>query len=348
MLEVSLQHRFDNFALDAAFEAPSGVTVLFGPSGSGKTTVLRAVAGLLQTDQMTVRLAGEALDGQPAHARGIGYVFQDARLFPHLSVAQNLSYARRGDGRGMNRIVELLDLGPLLNRAPHALSGGEAQRVAIGRALLSAPRLLCMDEPLASLDSALKARILPYLERLRDEVEVPILYVSHDVHEVARLATTLVVLQHGSVRHSGPLEMIMADPCAVRDLGVRAAGAVLRLQVGARADGLTELANDGVRLVLPDVAAAQGAWIRLRVAAQDIILATERPRGLSALNVLEGVVTTLVPGRGPGIAVGVRVGQTDLVARITAASAERMGLAPGMAVWAIVKATAFDPAGVGT
>ncbi|MEL7171608.1 MAG: molybdenum ABC transporter ATP-binding protein, partial [Pseudomonadota bacterium] len=251
-LEVSLAHRFPGFTLEAAFSAPAGVTALFGRSGSGKTTIANAVAGLLRPSEGRIALDGTVLLDTgagcyvPPHRRRIGYVFQDARLFPHLSVRRNLLYGRWfAGGRGgddLPRIAALLDIEPLLERAPGALSGGERQRVALGRALLSRPRMLVMDEPLAALDEARKAEILPYLERLRDEASIPILYVSHSLAEVARLATTLVVLEAGRLAKAGPLVDLLADPETVPALGIRDAGSILTGRVIAHhADGLSEI-----------------------------------------------------------------------------------------------------------
>src|SRR6056297_4206243 len=270
MLEVALRHTIGAFSLDAHFRAPAGVTVLFGRSGSGKTTIINAVAGLLMPDEG--RIAAEdrvLLDTAQRirlrpHRRRLGYIFQEGRLFPHLTVRQNLGYgawfAPRGAAReDMSRVVELLGIGPLLDRRPGALSGGEKQRVAIGRALLSAPRLILADEPLAALDEARKAEILPYFERLRDEVAVPILYVTHSAAEVARLATTVVVLEEGRVMRQGRAEEVLGDP-AVQPLGPRRAGAILSVTVAAHhPDGLTELGAGGERLFLPSVDRHLGA-----------------------------------------------------------------------------------------
>lgn len=352
MLDVALKHHFPSLALDINFRAPTGVTVLFGPSGSGKTSVLRAVAGLFDPDQSRISLDGTVLDGTPPQSRELGYVFQDARLFPHLSVARNLDFAARFRGgteaKTRTTVIDTLDLAPLLDRMPAGLSGGERQRVAIGRALLAKPRLLCMDEPLASLDTALKAQILPYLERLRDISDIPILYVSHDAGEVARLATTLVVLRQGRVVQSGPVDQVLSDPAALPDLGVRAAGAVLSGEIADHVGDLTRLALSAGTLLLPRINAPLGTRIRLRIAAQDIILATTKPRDISALNVLPATIDKTHAGAGPGVAVRLSSGTDCLLARITKSSAARLNLEPGSQVFAILKATAFDPIGVGS
>jgi len=206
-LHIQLRHAFPDFLLEVDMVLPGGLTCLFGRSGSGKTSIVNAVAGLLRPDAARIVLDGSVLNDLPPHRRDLGYVFQDARLFPHLTVAENLCYGprvRRRKVEGMAQVVELLGIGGLLSRRPGTLSGGERQRVAIGRALLARPRLLLMDEPLAALDEARKAEILPYIEALRDETGLPILYVSHSLPEVARLATTIAVIEAGRVAALGP------------------------------------------------------------------------------------------------------------------------------------------------
>jgi molybdate transport system ATP-binding protein len=350
-LEVRLAHAFAGFALDAAFEAPAGVTALFGRSGSGKTTVVNAIAGLLRPDRGRVAVDGAVLCDTaagawvPPHRRRAGYVFQEGRLFPHLSVRQNLLYGRWfagvRDGRAFDHVVELLGIGHLLPRRPGALSGGEKSRVALGRALLSEPRFLLMDEPLAALDEARKAEVLPYLERIRDETRVPIVYVSHSVGEVARLATTVVVLEGGRVVRAGPAEAVLSDPEAVPTLGVREAGALVTGRVlRHHADGLTEVAVSAGSLLLPGLAAPTGAAVRIRIEAQDVMLAREQPRQISALNVLPGTVAALRRGEGPGVVVQLRCGTDPILARITRRSADALGIVPGAACWAVIKTMA--------
>ena len=240
-LIVAAKQRLGGFLLDAAFTSERGVTALFGRSGSGKTSMIRIIAGLARPDEGRVILDGEALTETatgtfvPKHRRRFGYVFQEARLFPHLSVRANLSYgrwftAKTVGGENFDRIVDLLGIEPLLERSPAKLSGGEKQRVAIGRALLFAPRLLLMDEPLAALDEARKAEILPYLERLRDQTEIPIIYVSHSIAEVARLANQVVVLSDGKVEATGPAVDILSRPSAAAD----------RKEAGALLEGIVE------------------------------------------------------------------------------------------------------------
>ena len=350
-LSVALQHRFGGFALDVAFDAPGGVTALFGRSGAGKTSVINAVAGLLRPNAGrvvvgdTVLFDSAARIDLPAHRRRVGYVFQDARLFPHLRVRGNLAYGARFaggvDAADLARVADMLGIAHLLDRSPGALSGGETQRVAIGRALLARPRLLLLDEPLAALDDARKAEILPYLERLRDAAGLPILYVSHSVAEVARLATTVVVLDAGRVARVGTTADVLSDPDAVTGLGLRDAGAILRATVAAHhPDGLSELSTSAGPLFLPHVDGAIGTGLRVRIAAQDVILSVARPVGLSALNILRVKVVALRDGDGPGVMVQLRAGDDLLLARITGRSATALGLKPGLACHAIVKTVA--------
>jgi molybdate transport system ATP-binding protein len=358
-LSVTLQHRLGDFRLDAAFEAPPGVTALFGQSGAGKSSVINAVAGLFRPDRGRIMLDGKILLDTdaglmlPPHRRRMGYVFQDGRLFPHFTVRQNLLYGRwfapRGKGADVQRIVDLLGIGPLLPRRPGALSGGEKQRVAIGRAILSNPRLLLMDEPLAALDEARKAEILPYLERLRDELHLPILYVSHSVAEVARLATTVVLLEAGRVMTSGPAADVLADPAMVSVIGLREAGAMIEARVVAQEeDGLTRLDSAGGPVFLPRVAAQAGARLRLRILAQDVMLATERPEGISALNILAATVEDIHHGDGPGAMVRLRIGDDLLLARVTRRSVKGLNLAPGRRVFAVLKAVSVARENVGS
>lgn len=354
MLSVSLKHSRPDFALDVTFEAPPGITVLFGRSGSGKTTVVNAVAGLLRPNHGRIALNGRVLcDTEqglwlPPNRRRIGYVFQEGRLFPHLTVRQNLLFghwfapkaAPRAD---LDQIVEMLGIGHLLKRRPGGLSGGEKQRIAIGRALLSAPEMILADEPLAALDDARKAEILPYFERLRDESGIPILYVSHAASEVARLATTVVVLQDGKTAQQGPAAEILSDP-RVMPTGVRSVGAVLETRVKAHhADGLTELDAGGISLFLPRVAQAPGQMVRVRISAHDVILSRGKPEGLSALNILPGQVEQIRSGDGPGAMVSLGTPAGRILVRITQRSAQALGLHEGSACYAVIKSVAIAP-----
>ncbi|MGH1423847.1 MAG: molybdenum ABC transporter ATP-binding protein [Pseudooceanicola sp.] len=351
-LRVEIGQRLGGFALDVAFDAPGGVTALFGQSGAGKTSVVNAIAGLSRPERARIVLGDRVLCDTSTgvwltpHRRRIGYVFQDGRLFPHLSVAGNLAYpgrisGRRTDADALARIIDLLGISALLDRRPRDLSGGEKQRVAIGRALLSAPELLLMDEPLAALDIARKAEILPFLERLRDELGLPILYVSHALDEVARLATTMVVLADGRVVRAGPAQALFADPNLAPQIGLREAGALLNVRVVAHHDdGLSEVALSEGHLILPRVAAHIGERLRVRIEAQDVILSRDRPEGLSALNILAAEVVALKFGEGPGVIAQLRVGDDMILARLTRRSATALDLAPGRACFAIVKSVA--------
>ncbi len=359
-LSVDITHPFGDFTLNVAFDAPGGITALFGQSGTGKTTVVNAVAGLLQPQAGRITLSGEVLfDADkgiclPLHKRRLGYVFQDGRLFPHMSVRQNLSYGARfapwnTPGPKLDEVGELLGISALMNRRPGTLSGGEKQRVAIGRALLSRPRMLLMDEPLASLDSARKEEILPYLERLRDHTDMPLLYVSHSVAEVARLATSVVVLEDGQVARFGSAERVLSDPDMVRQIGVREAGAVLQATLlQHHADGLSELSVSGGRLFLPQMNIVPGASTRVRVLAKDVIVALNKPRGLSALNILPAEILALRGGTGPGVIVQMQSGEDRILARITRRSADALGLKPGLRVHAVIKSVSIARTDIGT
>jgi molybdate transport system ATP-binding protein len=338
-LSVLLRHRQGDFTLDAAFETAGGVTALFGPSGAGKSSIVAAVAGLLRPDAGRVVLNGRVLTDTEdkifvaPHWRRAGLVFQEARLFPHMSVRGNLLYGwRRADQRvetaEIDRVVALLGLDALLPRRPHNLSGGEKARVALGRALLSSPEILLLDEPLASLDAGRRAEILPYLERLRDESGVPMLYVSHAVDDVARLADHVVLLERGRVTGQGS-----AATCLVGRDGL---GAVIDATVlGPREDGLTELGFDNGRLAVT-TRAAPGTRLRLRIGADDILIARVQPREISANNVLR-VTVEQVTITDDLCDVVLSAGPAPLLARITAASARRLALAPGLPVFAIIK-----------
>ncbi len=291
MLEVDIEHRVGAFALDIHFASGRGLTALFGRSGAGKTSVVNVIAGLIRPQRGRIAVDGAVLlDTErgiftPAHRRRIGYVFQEGRLFPHLTVRQNLLFGRwfapRGEmAVGIDDVVDLLGIGPLLTRRPGRLSGGEKQRVAIGRALLANPRLLLMDEPLASLDAARKDEILPYLERLRDGAMVPIVYVSHAAAEVARLATTIVLMAEGSVRAVGPVAEMMGRAGLYPLAGGFEAGAVLAVTVAAHDTrwGLTELVGGFGRLTVPRLDLPVGTPLRVRIRARDVILALDPAR----------------------------------------------------------------------
>lgn len=359
-LDLHIRHAFSGFTLDVAVKTGPGVTAVFGPSGSGKSTVVNAIAGLLRPDEGRIALGDQVLFDAalrhhvPPAKRRIGYVFQDGRLFPHLTVAGNIRFGAKFSPGGLDpvetdRVVALLGLEDLLARRPGTLSGGEKQRVALARAWLSRPRLLLMDEPLAALDEPRKDEIFPYLERLRDVAQVPIIYVSHNLAEVARLADDLVVLQRGRVVLSGTAEAVLSDPKALPLVGVREAGAILPATVAEHgADGLSRLTLSGGDILVPGVSAPPGTTIRLRVLAQDVLLSLDPPKGLSSHNILPVTVEALHRGAGPGVAVQLRAGADILLARITARAAEAMHLAPGVACNAILNATAIPRGSIGS
>jgi molybdate transport system ATP-binding protein len=359
-LAVDVAHRLGSFRLEAALEAEGGLIALFGRSGSGKSTLVNIIAGLIRPDRGCVRIGDDVLVDTarglhvPTHRRRIGYVFQEGRLFPHMTVRQNLLYGRwfapRTSGSAdLDRVVELLGIGSLLERRPRRLSGGEKQRVAIGRALLANPRLLLMDEPLASLDEVRKAEIVPYIERLRDQSLIPIVYVSHSVAEVVRLASTLVLMSEGKVAAVGPTTEILHRLDLVPLTGEAEFGAIVEAVV-ERHDhdfGLTELRSRSGLWRLPHLDAAVGTRLKLRIRARDVMLAKTQPDNLSALNIVHGVVTSIGSRQGPIIEIKLDCNGDTLIARLTRYSVERLGIAHGHPVFALVKSVALDRRNIG-
>jgi molybdate transport system ATP-binding protein len=351
-LRVDVQLALGAFRLDAKLDAGVGTTVLYGRSGSGKTSVINAISGLHTPDTGRITLDDNVLfDSKaginiPVHERRIGYVFQDARLFPHLTVAQNLDFGTRFSAiavRSKERatLLDTLGIGALLQRHPAALSGGEKQRVALGRALLSSPRLLLLDEPLAALDEARKQEIMPYLERLRARGGPPMIYVTHDMSEIVRLADRLVVLRDGACVVQGLAEDVLGDPMNVKLIGVQDAGALLRGVIDHHAqDGLTAIRLSAGMLHVPHVDLDVGAQVRLRIRAQDVILSLKAPEGLSTQNALQVRITDIHVGDGPSVAIGLRAGSDRLIARITARALSDLQLQKGQSIWAILKANA--------
>jgi molybdate transport system ATP-binding protein len=361
-IRVSFRGRLGQFSLDAAFSVPAtGVIGLFGPSGCGKTTVLRCIAGLQRLPDGYCAIVDDVWqDGtafRPPHRRPIGYVFQEASLFPHLSVQRNLLYGARPQARndaapppiGFDEVVGLLGLSRLLDRAPGKLSGGERQRVAIGRALLSQPKLLLMDEPLSALDRQTKDEILPFLERLHDSLSLPAIYVSHDMSEVERLADHLILMKAGRVLAAGALNELQSDPrlplAGARDASVSLDAVVESYDAGY---GLATLRVGDARFAVPTAARSVGERRRLRVAAGDVSLARETPHASTILNVVPASILSATPvGEHEIVAVlglppygaGPR-----LLARVTRRSWDRLALAEGMTVHAQVKSVALAPA----
>jgi molybdate transport system ATP-binding protein len=341
------------FVLEVDLQLPAqGVTALFGPSGSGKTTVLRCVAGLERAPQALVEIEGavwqDAARGVflPTWQRALGYVFQEASLFDHLDVAGNLAYAQRrstAGGQDLQPVIGLLGIAHLLERRPAQLSGGERQRVAIARALATGPRLLLLDEPLASLDAARRQDILPWLERLRDELRIPMLYVTHAAEEVARLADTVVLLDQGRVAAMGPTLQMLASTEGPLARG-EDAGALLQGTVVERDAKwhLLRVGLDGGSLWLRDSDVALGRSVRVRVLARDVSIATVAPQGTSIQNLLACTVRSIAAAGHPSqCLVQLACGDALLLARITARAADALALAPGRPVWAQVKAAAL-------
>jgi molybdate transport system ATP-binding protein len=355
VLEVDLTLQAGTFSLHAAFSAPTpGVTALFGRSGAGKSTLVNAIAGLLRPTSGSIRLDGRVLfDASagvdlPAERRRIGCVFQDSRLFPHLDVSGNLEYgARRTRGAAVYAkradVIELLGLGPLLSRRVSRLSGGERQRVALGRALLAQPALLLLDEPLAAVDGARRAEVLPYLESLRDRFAIPMLYASHQYDEVLRLAGHLVLLDSGRVLASGTPGALASTPEIRLLVGRDAAGAVLDAVVREMepASGLVTVAlgAETLRFVLPG--AEPGARVRLYIPARDVMLATRPVAGLSVRNSLLGILTDLGDEGPDAVLATIAVGEASLQSWITRAAVVELQLRAGMPVWALVKAASL-------
>ncbi len=391
-LDVQIKKQQGAFALDVAFTAEAPVVALFGRSGSGKTSVVNAIAGLMQPDSGRIVADGEVLFDAarginlPPEVRRIGYVFQDGLLFPHMTVRQNLTYgkratgvARRGAAIDFDAVATLLDLTALLERRPAGLSGGEKQRVAIGRAILSNPRLLLMDEPLASLDAGRRGEILHLIERVRDEMKVSIVYVSHSIGEVTRLADDVVLMNDGRVVAHAPVEEIF-NRADLRPHTGRFEGGALIEAVAVRRDEqyfLTTFrfggvggadAVDGARdasdaagelgasaagdartaeLVTPGLDAAIGSRVRVRIRARDVSLAIRRPEGISMRNVLRGTVQSMEAGEGAIIEVRVRIAGCDIPARISRQARDEMNLQTGQTVYALIKAIAFDKRSMG-
>jgi len=357
-LDVSVGWSAGAFTLAAAFTAGPGVTVLFGPSGAGKSTLLSLIAGASKPHAGHIILQGEALfDADrgvnlPPEARGLGWVFQDARLFPHLTVEENLRFGlRRRRGRpafiAPDDVARALGLERLLARRPRHLSGGEAQRVALGRALLSQPKLLLLDEALAGLDAARKAEILRLIERVRDQFAVPMLYVTHSLGETVRLADRLVVLQDGRVVAEGSLGAVLArtdlPALAERaDVGAAVEGVVARHDA---ARGVTLVRGAGVEWVCPPLDAAVGSRARLAVLARDVILALAPPSGLSARNIVKTRIDAFAPRGDGSVLVRLLAADQPLLALVTPDSVSALDLRPGLEVWAVVKSVALEGVG---
>ena len=350
--QFRLQRR--GFELAASFDAPArGVTALFGPSGSGKTTLLRCIAGLEHAAQGRLEVDGECWQDEaqrvflPVHRRRVGYMFQDARLFPHLTVRANLEYGLKRTPPQARRIsfeqvVEWAGIGPLLGRRTPGLSGGERSRVALARTLLTSPRLFLLDEPLAALDLAARAEILPYLERLNRELSIPMLYVSHTVDEVARLADFMVCIEQGKVTASGPVQTVLTRLDLPLAHGDEAAAVLDAVVAGLDTEfHLAELRFTGGRISVADAGLAPGLPVRVRILARDVSLSLGAPQHTSILNILAARVVEIQPDRPAQALVKLDVGGTVLLARITRKSVALLSLQPGHEVYAQVKSVAL-------
>ena len=357
MIEIAIEKKLGSFTLQAEMTAPAdGITALFGRSGAGKSTVINALAGLIKPDRGYIAVGGEVLfDSErrinlPPEKRRLGYVFQEARLFPHYSVRGNLLYGakKHGGGPSFDTVVQLLGIEQLLTRRPAQLSGGEKQRVAIGRALLASPRLLLMDEPLASLDAARKGEILPFIEKLRDELKLPIFYVSHEMDEIIRLADILVLIDAGKVAAAGTVEDLTSRLDLWPLTGRHEAGAVLNTTLRGHDTrfGLSELAFPGGRLRVTRLNLPMGTPVRIRIRARDVVLAVEKPTGLSIRNSFAGTITEIAEARGPLVDLKLDIGKPEqpvmLWARVTLRAIQELQLAPGKPVFALVKTVSLD------
>ena len=360
VIDVDIVQRLGTFDLAVSFKAEAPVVGLFGRSGSGKTSLVNALAGVGGQRRGHVIVNGETLfdDARgidlPPERRRLGYVFQDDLLFPHMHVEANLLYGFRRAALSARviepqHVIDLLGLGGLQRRYPGTLSGGEKQRVAIGRALLAQPRLLLMDEPLASLDIARRDEVLRYIELLRDDLHIPIVYVSHSIAEITRLADTIVLLAEGRAIAVGAVEEVMGRLDLRPQTGRYEAGSVFDTTVVAYDPkyALTTLRFEGGELIVPNVEALAGERVRVRIRARDVSLALHPPIGLSIVNVLPATITAIDDQGGPIVEVQLRLGNVSLRARITRRSRVELGLAENQQVYTLIKAVSFDRRSVG-
>jgi molybdate transport system ATP-binding protein len=354
MIDVQVSLARGDFALEAEFTAGGGITAIFGPSGSGKSTILNLIAGLTRPARGRIAVDGivfaDTAQGiaMPPHRRRIGYVFQDALLFPHLTVRRNLAYGRWFSGDrgpfGLDQIAKLLGIGHLLDRAPSTLSGGERQRVAIGRALLSNPRLLLMDEPLTALDIERKAEVIPYIERLRDELSLPVLYVSHAVDEVARLADRVIMLAGGRVRGQGTVSEILGPRLGIgQDRFTRVAVINGKDPVYDERYGLTSVEHPAGRISIAGRLSQHDGHVRIVVRATDVTLSLSKPNEISVRTMLKGTVAGIEEEKGPVVIAEVALAGGDrLAAAITRKAVDELGLDNGDTVYCLIKAVSID------
>lgn len=360
-LDVKFAKSFGDFELDIAFTAGAGLTALFGPSGAGKTTIVNVLAGLERPDSGFVRVNGNSLFDSDTdvnvapNARRLGYVFQDARLFPHMTVERNLRYGmpkQNGAEKAtsFDDVVRILDLPHILDRRPHNLSGGEKQRVAIGRALLANPKLLLMDEPLSSLDPLRRLEVMPFIEKMRDEFGIPIVYVSHTVAEIIRLADTVIVLDHGRIVAEGSVEDVLSRLDVQAEFEATGAeppdfGTVLNavLDSNLSGDGLSQLDIAGEKMLVPQLNANQGDRVRVRIRARDVALSLEAPQKLSVLNAFKGRVTEVIKTGPAHVDVQLEtLNGTRIWSRITRKSQRDLNIAVDTVAWALIKSVALE------
>ena len=353
MINVEVKNRTENFELDVSFDFLTGITGIFGRSGAGKTTLINIIAGILRPHSGKIMFDEKVIFDSdknvnlPKHLRRIGYVAQDSQLFPHYNVEKNLVYSKsHGTSQAANfkQVVDVLGIVNILDRRPNSLSGGEQQRVAIARAILSEPDLLIMDEPLSSLDLQRREKILPFIERLRDSINMPILYVSHDLSEITRLADNLILLDAGKIVKSGTVEEMMSNIEIMSFFGKRDIGSTMEMTVTDHSgDGLTKISTGAFDLWIPHSELAIGSQIRIRLMAHDILISKKRPHDISALNIIEASIAEVREGAGPGVIVALKVGASKFLARITLRSKENLGLAVGQKCYAIIKAVSVAP-----
>ncbi|MCV6601720.1 MAG: molybdenum ABC transporter ATP-binding protein [Cohaesibacter sp.] len=353
---VKLSHHIQNFHLDLAFELPTkGLTALFGPSGSGKSLTTNAIAGLITPQVGEISLNGHRLFSSsqrincPSHKRNIGYMFQDSRLFPHLTIKKNLLFGAKRCKQSpthdeIQQIIAMLDIGHLLKRHPAHLSGGEKQRVALGRALLSKPSLLLLDEPMAALDQARKQEILPHLERLRDESDIPILYISHSISEVARLADQMLLIHQGTLNAQGPVHDVMNRLDLFPLTGRFEAGTAFKATILSHDQdhSMSCVQFEGGTLWTSKLPGEVGDLVRLRIRARDVLLATEKPAAISANNIIPAIIHDYRQDPNHIMEVQLQAQGIKLLARITKKSWHRLGLQKGSTLFAIIKSISLD------
>lgn len=361
-LRIDIRTKIGSLELDVSHVTSAGITAIVGPSGAGKTSLLRLVAGLKKGAEGSITLGDIVFQDSTRNiflkpeARHVGYIFQEPHLFAHMSVGRNVDYGarRRGrvDARERSDIITLLDIAPLMERMPHRLSGGEAQRVSIARALMSSPRLLLMDEPLSSLDTKRRREIMPYLEKLPERLKIPVLYVSHNLDEVMRIAENVIIMDRGHIFHSGPMAQTLNRPDVQQllagaegieaDRGTIIEAHILKHEPDIMISHLTF--GDGLRLRLPLLIGAPGSSIRLRLHARDIAIARSEPRDISIRNVLPGKIMDIqpTPDGQREVHISIDGGRGSvIISRITQDASRELGLSPGLPIWALIKSVAL-------